>query len=941
MKLKKKKNGVKKSAKKKGGGSKFKWFRDKCLWKKIVIVLLILAIFMILAFTAFCAYIVLTTDDFVPDKLSQSESTIMYDNKGNEFTTLGVMTDDILQKREKISYDEFPQVLVDALIATEDSRFFQHNGVDLARFLKASALQLLGKDAGGASTLTMQVSKNNFTDTTSHGIKGIIRKFRDIYVSVFQIEKNYTKQEIIEFYLNDNCMGETNYGVEQGSQYYFGKSARDLSLTEAALLVGLFQSPNGYNPYVYPEKAETRRNTVLNLMVRHGYITKEEANIAKSIPVESLLSGDGGKELDQYYGFSRTVYEEAIKLTGLDPYVTPMKIYTTLNIDVQDGINKALAGETVKWKDDVVQAGIAVTDVNTGAVIAIGAGRNRTTSQSFNFATQARRQPGSTAKPLFDYAPGIEFENWSTYQLFTDEKWSYTNGPEVNNWDNKYSGLMTMKSALAVSRNIPALKAFQSLNKSKILEFVTSLGIEPEVENGFLHEAHAIGGFTGVSPLQMAVAYASFANGGYYIEPYTITKIEIRSTGEVFEYKHQKNRVMSEATAYLMNNMLVYAVNNGFNGGAKLSGVQVAAKTGTSNYSKEYVKEKGLSSSINDLWTVAYTPEHSIALWYGYERASKEYQHSRTGYNTQKENIMRAVMKYIPKTSKTFKVPGTVVSVDVEKGTWPAMLPSAYTPSDLITKEVFIKGTEPTEVSPRFAQFDNVTNIRYDYSISSGKIRLNWDYQEPKILTDAYLNNYFSQSVFGNSTSVFVSERKLYNDSVLGEFGFGIYKKDASGNLMALDFVTDNNYTYVVPSGTNGTITLVVKAEYYKFKSNSSTGVEVPVAISNTPGTTLPPTGLAVKFYGDSVKSKVININVGSTFVEQDKSIVITYNDVDVTDDATISVVVKHGTSTTKVTSGNPISKLINTSSSGTYRVEYSVKYNDYVDKFTLTINVK
>lgn len=941
MKLKKKKNGVKKSVKKKGGGSKFKWFRDKCLWKKIVIILLILAIFMILAFTAFCAYIVLTTDDFVPDKLSQSESTIMYDNKGNEFTTLGVMTDDILQKREKISYDEFPQVLVDALIATEDSRFFQHNGVDLARFLKASALQLLGRDAGGASTLTMQVSKNNFTDTTSHGIKGIIRKFRDIYVSVFQIEKNYTKQEIIEFYLNDNCMGETNYGVEQGSQYYFGKSARDLSLTEAALLVGLFQSPNGYNPYVYPEKAETRRNTVLNLMVRHGYITKEEADIAKSIPVESLLSGDGGKELDQYYGFSRTVYEEAIKLTGLDPYVTPMKIYTTLNIDVQDGINKALAGETVKWKDDVVQAGIAVTDVNTGAVIAIGAGRNRTTSQSFNFATQARRQPGSTAKPLFDYAPGIEFENWSTYQLFTDEKWSYTNGPEVNNWDNKYSGLMTMKSALAVSRNIPALKAFQSLNKSKILEFVTSLGIEPEVENGFLHEAHAIGGFTGVSPLQMAVAYASFANGGYYIEPYTITKIEIRSTGEVFEYKHQKNRVMSEATAYLMNNMLVYAVNNGFNGGAKLSGVQVAAKTGTSNYSKEYVKEKGLSSSINDLWTVAYTPEHSIALWYGYERASKEYQHSRSGYNTQKENIMRAVMKYIPKTSKTFKVPGTVVSVDVEKGTWPAMLPSAYTPSDLITKEVFIKGTEPTEVSPRFAQFDNVTNIRYDYSISNGKIRLNWDYQEPKILTDAYLNNYFSQSVFGNSTSVFVSERKLYNDSVLGEFGFGIYKKDASGNLTALDFVTDNNYTYVVPSGTNGTITLVVKAEYYKFKSNSSTGVEVPVAISNTPGTTLPPTGLAVKFYGDGVKSKVININVGSTFVEQDKPIVITYNDVDVTDDATISVVVKHGTSTTKVTSGNPISKLINTSSSGTYRVQYSVKYNDYVDKFTLTINIK
>lgn len=940
MKIKKKKDVKGKKVKKDNKGKKLAWFKNKIWWKKVIIVLLVIAIFMVLAFSAFCAYIVLTTEKFEPDKLTQSESSIMYDNKNEEFANLGIMSNDIIQKREKVTYDEVPQVLVDAIIATEDSRFFQHNGVDLARFLKASVLQLIGKDAGGASTLTMQVSKNNLTDTTSRGIKGIIRKFRDVYISVFQIEKNYTKQQIIEFYLNDNCLGETNYGVEQASQYYFGKSVKDLNLTEAALIAGLFQSPNGYNPYIYPEKAAKRRATVLNLMVRHGYITEEEATAAKNIPIKSLLKSDGGTKLSQYYSFMRTAYEEVMELTGFDPYVTPMKIYTTLDKTVQDGINNVLEGKTYKWKDDVVQSGIAITNVNTGAVVALGGGRNRTTSQSFNFATQARRQPGSTAKPLFDYAPGIEFENWSTYQLFTDEKWSYTNGPEVNNWDQKFKGLMTMKEALAVSRNIPALKAFQSLNRSKVLEFVTSLGIEPEVENGFLHEAHAIGGFTGVSPLQMAAAYGAFANGGYYIKPYTVTKVEIRTTGEVIEYKPQKNRVMSEATAYIINNMLTYAVNNGFNGGAKASGMQVAAKTGTSNYSKEYVKANGLSSGINDLWTVAYTPENAISVWYGYERANKEYQHG-AGYNTQKDNIVKQVMKSIPKTSKTFKVPSSVIAVDVEKETWPAMLPSEYTPSNLITNEVFIKGTEPTEVSSRFAKLDGVNNLNYDYNSASNRIKLTWSAEVPNVLSYDYLKNYFSQSVFGNSTDVFARERELYNSSTLGGYGFSIYRKNSDGGLTYLDYTTDSEYTYVVPSGTNGSITFVVKAEYNKFKSNASDGNEVTVTISNTPGTTVIPAGISVKFYDDSVKNKVININTGEAFVENSKPIVIYDNGNDVTKDAKISVVVKFDTNTVTVTESNPISKIINTSKSGTYRIEYTLDYHDYHDKYTLTVNVK
>ena len=218
--------------------------KKSSIWKNILIICLFLAIFMIVAFGIFCAYIVLTTETFDPNKLTSRESSIIYDIEGNEIYTLSNNQNDDVEKRIKITYDDLPQVLVDALIATEDSRFFQHKGVDLARFLKASIYQLLGRDAGGASTLTMQVSKNSFTNTTSTGIKGIIRKFRDIYISVFQIEKKYTKEEIIEFYFNNNLLGGINFGVEQASEYYFGKSANELTLAEASLLVGMYQSPN-------------------------------------------------------------------------------------------------------------------------------------------------------------------------------------------------------------------------------------------------------------------------------------------------------------------------------------------------------------------------------------------------------------------------------------------------------------------------------------------------------------------------------------------------------------------------------------------------------------------------------------------------------------------------------------------------------------------------
>ena len=402
MKKKKRKSVPSKHHKKRNTRSAKNGKQKRKLWKKLLSVFIVLCSIGVFAVFGFFLYIVATTGEFDPNALANQDQTIIYDSNDNVIAKLG------MEKRESVKYDDLPQVLIDAIVATEDSRYFQHNGVDGARFLKASIGQLLGNsDAGGASTITMQVVKNNLTSTD----QTIVRKFKDVYLSVFFMEKKYTKEEIMEFYVNDSLLGGNVYGVQEASKYYFGKNVSELSLPEAALIAGLFQSPNGYNPYNNPEEAQGRIKTVLKLMVRHGYITQEEADIANSIDVKSLLVGSSDE--NNYQGFIDTVVNEVKEKTDNDPYLVSMEIHTTMNADMQSGINDILAGKGYSWKDDKVQAGITVIDVNTGAIVAIGAGRNRVGERTFNYATQAYRQPGSTAKPIFAYGPGFEYDNFS------------------------------------------------------------------------------------------------------------------------------------------------------------------------------------------------------------------------------------------------------------------------------------------------------------------------------------------------------------------------------------------------------------------------------------------------------------------------------------------------------------------------------------------------
>ena len=809
----KKKSSKKSGAKKPGGFKKF--------IKVFVLFMLICCILGFIAVALFMAYVVANAPKFDPQNLYKSESTIIYNKNGDQIAKIGT------ESREKITYEEVADVLIDAIIATEDSRYFQHNGFDLPRFVKAAFGQVLGNSsAGGASTLTMQIAKNAYTSTEDEGFEGIVRKFTDIYLAIFKIEKKYSKQEILEFYVNSYYLGGSAYGVEQASLNYFGKHAKDLNLSEAALIAGLFQSPGAYDPFSNPERATARRNIVLKLMVRHGYITQEQADIASSIAVEDMIIKKGSSSNNKYQGFIDTVVQEIKDDLGKNPYMVAMEIYTTMDPRVQDVVNNAMSGATFAWENPVVDAGVTVMDPQTGAIVGIGTGRDTSKEGLFNNATQIKRQIGSTSKPLYDYAPSIEYNNTSTYTLLGDEEYQYSDGTPISNYDGGYKGLVTAREAVVDSRNVPALKTFQKVNKKNLLEMVKGLHLSPELDSTgtFIHEAHAIGGYNGESPTSLGAAYNTFGNGGYYIEPYSYTKIIFRDTNEEYEQKPEKNRVMSEETAYMVYSMLESTAKLGGmrNFTNNIIGKSFGAKTGTSNFTKE-VKEKFhlASDAINDLWLVGVTDEYTISLWYGYEKISSDY-YTRFG-SVQSLYLFSALAKDIYTRDCQLKQPEGVVSVTVERNTIEPMLPSAYTPDELKITELFKKGTEPTTVSPRFERLNNVTNLKS--SASGSSVTLMWDaVKTPDLADDKYLQKYYGQ-VFTKPN--WISSAVSSHLAQTGALGYDIYEKNENGSYSLIGSTTSSSYTF--DAEERGEHTYVVRTAYSSYKANQSAGVSTNV----------------------------------------------------------------------------------------------------------------
>ena len=800
------------------------------IFDKILVFIMICLIIGFTGVVAFCVYIVKSAPEVTESNFYSSNSTIIYDGNGNELVRIGA------EAREKVTYDDLPEVLIDAIVATEDARFFQHNGVDLARFTKAAIGQVLGHDdAGGGSTLTMQLSKNFATSKEAHGIGGIIRKFTDVYLSVFVLEKRYTKEQIMEFYVNNPFLGSNSYGVEQACQTYFGKSVTEITLPEAAMIAGLFQAPSTYNPYSYPENAEKRRNTVLNLMVRHGYISEQEAEDAKSIPIKSMLSTKS-YGISIYQGFIDTVTAEVEERTGQNPYNVSMLIYSTLDPKKQDVINNLY--DTYKWKNpEYTQAGIAVVSVADGSILAVGAGRNKTTERSFNLATSARRQPGSVAKPVLDYGPAIEYHGWGTGTTVIDDVYGYTVGGNIKNYDNKFKGILTAKKALAGSRNIPALYAFQQTTNQEKRSFAESLGWYhvPDDGNGNYLESSAIGGFEGITPLEAAATYATFARGGTYIEPYSVTKVIMQDTEEVIEIKPKKVQAMSEETAYIINMILKYAVTSGTINPGKVKGTDLAAKTGTTTIDAKR-KAQLSKTAIGDSWQVTYSPDYAIALWYGYETNTKEHHLIQKESTTNRRSISQKLVAGIMKQNSTFRRPSGVVTVDIELETDPVQLASEYTPSNLRSKEIFKKTSAPSDVSNRFEKLSNVPSVTYTSTESS--VILSWQAAPvPDAIKTDYLLDYFNKSnLYKHWAQKYYNNRIKYNNENLGEFGYRVYMKTPEGGTKDLGFT--KNTSFVANVQFSEKTQFIIKTTYSKFTANASDGYYLNVEPNSTNQTT-------------------------------------------------------------------------------------------------------
>ncbi len=805
-----------------------KFFNIKNTKSFILATVMVVGIFIATVVLLFGLFVIISSPDFKTEKLYHKESTTIYALDGSELAKIGK------SNLSPITYDELPEVLIDAIIATEDSRFFQHNGLDAARFTKAAFGQVVGSSSGGASTITMQVIKNTYTGDVAKGLKGIIRKFTDIYMAIFKLENNYTKEEIIEFYFNSQWLGydgNVNYsaitGVEQASKYYFDKSVKDLSLPEASLLAGMFQNPVAYNPYRFPDKAKTRQKTVLNLMVRHGYISNEERDDVLSIEISSLLREHGNVANDIPQAAIDYILLEAEKLTGENPYTTPMEIYSTIVsskqkvlTDLENGVNY----EIPESRGDL-QFGIAVTSVEDGSIVALSGGRDYQ-AKGTNRAL-IKRQPGSTAKPFMDYAPYFEYLNGSTYDMVLDEPIEYSTGGSVRNWDNKYQGLLTTKQALAVSRNTTALRTFQkvaAVDKTYIEDFVKGLGIN---YGSALYESASIGGFDGTSPLDLSAAFAAFGREGYYIKPYSIKEVIVLETDKKYTHKYKKERVMSAETAYMITDILMHSATI-FNPEVKYPTSQVAGKSGTTTIDEQAKKALGLPNSTTmDSWNVSYTAKHSTALWIGYDKLSKEYYMTSPVINPIKRILSREIAHVNDKNVK-FKVPSGIVKKEVELETFPAQLPSPFTPENMIGKEYFKKGTEPVEVSSRYSQLKNPTNFKS--SVENKTITLSWEkIANPNHIDTDYLINHFN-TYYEDFASKYYEQRLEYNAKSIGTIAYDIY---VIKNGVEEFLVRTPNNTYTHSVNINGDYEFIIKTSYSIFKENQSSGVKTTAQVGN------------------------------------------------------------------------------------------------------------
>ncbi|HGJ3672130.1 TPA: penicillin-binding protein PBP1A [Streptococcus pneumoniae] len=554
-------------------------------------------------------------------KLVATTSSKIYDNKNQLIADLGS------ERRVNAQANDIPTDLVKAIVSIEDHRFFDHRGIDTIRILGAFLRNLQSNSLQGGSTLTQQLIKLTYFSTSTSD-QTISRKAQEAWLAI-QLEQKATKQEILTYYINKVYMSNGNYGMQTAAQNYYGKDLNNLSLPQLALLAGMPQAPNQYDPYSHPEAAQDRRNLVLSEMKNQGYISAEQYEKAINTPItDGLQSLKSASNYPAYMdNYLKEVINQVEEETGYNLLTTGMDVYTNVDQEAQKHLWDIYnTDEYVAYPDDELQVASTIVDVSNGKVIAQLGARHQSSNVSFgiNQAVETNRDWGSTMKSITDYAPALEYGVYdSTATIVHDVPYNYpgTDTP-VYNWDKGYFGNITIQYALQQSRNVTAVETLNKVGLDRAKTFLNGLGIDyPSI-----HYANAISSNTtesnkqyGASSEKMAAAYAAFANGGIYHKPMYINKV-VFSDGSEKEFSDAGTRAMKETTAYMMTEMMKTVLAYGTGRGAYLPWLAQAGKTGTSNYTDDEIEKhiKNTGYVAPDETFVGYTRKYSMAVWTGY-----------------------------------------------------------------------------------------------------------------------------------------------------------------------------------------------------------------------------------------------------------------------------------------------------------------------------------
>ena len=606
-----------------------------------------------LAAAGLVTYYISSAPALTEEALTATTSSKIYDKDGALIANLGA------EKRSNATVQEIPTDLVNAIVAIEDQRFFNHRGVDVIRIVGAFLNNLTSGNLQGGSTLDQQFIKLTYFSTSTED-QTIKRKIQEAWLAL-QLERRNTKQEILTYYVNKVYMSNGNYGMKTAASAYYGKELKDLSIAQAALLAGMPQAPNQYDPYTQPEAAQARRDIVLSEMLEEKYISQEQYDVAVATPVTDGLQPLKNTAAYPLYmdNYLKEVIEEVEEKTGYNLLTTGMDVYTNVDTAAQQQLwNIYNTDEFVYYPDNIFQVASTVVDVSNGRVVAQLGARNQATNVSFgvNQAVETNRDFGSTMKPITDYAPALKNGVYtSTADTIVDGPYNYpgTTTP-VYNYEKGYYGAMTLKGAIQYSRNIPAIKALEATGLDKALEYLNSIGIDyPELlySNAISSNTTVSDQKYGASSEKMAAAYAVFANGGTYYKPQYVNKV-VFTDSTTMEFAPEGSQVLSPEISYMMTDMLKSVLTYGTGSNAAVSGVPLAGKSGTSNYADEEVASilasnaAANSSSVvaPDHNFVGYSTKYAMAVWTGYTNRTTPILDSG---NLVATDVFRSMMAYL------------------------------------------------------------------------------------------------------------------------------------------------------------------------------------------------------------------------------------------------------------------------------------------------------